>query len=306
MSTEKGDEVFAQKTRELWKKIAVHGFVQKNEKTGKNFITNYSDLDGKTALKILQLAKIDTSKVEYLAQGSWKEGYINVDTGDQYGVVVDNKTAFFDHHGKIMLGTATSAAQLVYETMVGLKLIDRTPALDKMINFVTQMDNKTFPDEERYYQDSDRTMLGLQGFVKPETLLQFFKDNKNPTKRLTDQELRRYGLDRRSKEMSAKLTKSEEEFRKARIIETARYGKVVIDDGKKIPLGFNTALANGCDSYVNWSPDINEFKIYTKADLPNDFLLQGEKQRGKMWIKPSHDNQPLTVTLDDVIGALKS
>lgn len=189
--------------------------------------------------------------------------------------------------------------------MVKLGLLRRSQALDKTIQFVTQMDNKTFPDEERYYQDSDRTMLGLQGFVKPEKLLQFFRDGKSPTQRLTDQEFKRYWLVKSSQEMSAKLTKSEEEFRKARVIETPKYGKVVIDDGKKIPLGLNTALANGCDGYVNWSPGKNEFKVYTKADLPNDFLPQGQLIRGKMWIKPGHDEKDLTVTLDDIINALK-
>ena len=262
----------------------------------------------------MKLAGIDTSKIKYLAPSSWEEGYINIDTGDRSGVVAENegKTAFFDHHGMIS-ETATSAAQLVYETLVGLKLMNRSPELDKMIQFVTQMDNKTFPNEEKYYKDSDRTMLGLQGFVKPEKLLQFFKDRNNVTKRLTDAELRKYGFIykegkrevNRSIEMRKKLDKSQEELNKAQIIETPKYGKVVIDEGKKIPLGFNTALANGCDSYVNWSPDKNEFKIYTKADLPDDFLPQGSKIRGKMWIKPGHDGEGLKITLEDIINALK-
>ncbi|MCX6723297.1 MAG: hypothetical protein NT094_04530, partial [Candidatus Staskawiczbacteria bacterium] len=99
-TNKKRDKQFVEATKEFWREFAVHG-MEKFEK-GKVVLKNNSDLDGECSLALLRLAGIDTSEVEYVSKGDFRKDKINIDTGDQSGLVVKNKgkTAFFDHHGK--------------------------------------------------------------------------------------------------------------------------------------------------------------------------------------------------------------
>lgn len=71
---QKGDEKFLKKTRELWKEFAISGVIGKEKKTGKNIILNYTDLDGRASLGLLNLAGINTKDIKYVAPGEFVPG----------------------------------------------------------------------------------------------------------------------------------------------------------------------------------------------------------------------------------------
>jgi hypothetical protein len=102
----------------------------------------------------------------------------------------DSNTAFFDHHGES--SQISSATEIIYRTMTELGVLDRTPELDRLVNFVTLVDNKKYPAEE--FLRSAKTILGLQREVKFNQLLAYFKEHDSPFDELTLVELDKYGL----------------------------------------------------------------------------------------------------------------
>ncbi|MFC1622966.1 hypothetical protein ACFL16_01055 [Patescibacteria group bacterium] len=56
-------EEFKKKTREFWTEFAVHGMFDRGK------LTDSTDLDGESALKLLKLAGLDISNVEYVPKG---------------------------------------------------------------------------------------------------------------------------------------------------------------------------------------------------------------------------------------------
>jgi len=304
---EEGDKKFNEKTRELWKDFAVHGIVGKN-KEGQTTLKNVTDLDGKCALAILGLAGIDTSNVSYVPPGSFEEGKINLDTGNKTGVVLsENKeTVFFDHHGTDSKRDQ-SATKVVYETMIGLGLLEKVDYLDKMVEFVTQNDNRNFPNEDSYYKDSWRTVLGLQRFIKPEKLIEYFKAGRKPIENLSVDDLKSLGLEKGSEEQKRNLEQSlatlNEMLKDGFIVYTPQYGELVVDINKKVAGGFQAAKAFGCGAYMIWSPNEQSFFITTVKPLKHEFK-QGIKIRETMWIKNRTDGEPLKVSLQELITTM--
>lgn len=303
---QKGDEIFRQKTRNLWKELAVHGrFGQ--DKEGKSVILNHTDLDGKTALGLLKLAGISTKNVEYIAPGKYVQGKINLDTGDRHGVVIEDegKTAFFDHHTE-KSGRATSATKITYEVLTGLGLLPKQEYLDQLVEFVTHVDNKTFPEEEKYFKDSDRMLLGLQRFIKFKHLHRFFEQGKNPIAVLSDEELKQFALTGRNQEQKALIEKSWQEMERMEqnglILDSERYGRIAVDIDKKIPGGLDAAKAYGCGAYLIWNPQKNNFFISAVRPLTDRFE-QGINVRGTMWLKP-RNGEPLELDLRGVLEKL--
>ncbi|MFA5001130.1 MAG: hypothetical protein WC531_02785 [Candidatus Paceibacterota bacterium] len=145
---EEADKKFGEKTKATWKDFAVSGVLQFDKKEGKQVLKPFTDLDGRNALGILQEAGIDTNNLTYVRPGEYLEGAINLDTGDKFGVVYEepNYTAFFDYHAK---GTkeVTSTAEIVYKTMVDLGMVEKSEAMDRLVDFVTKIDNRQFPPE---------------------------------------------------------------------------------------------------------------------------------------------------------------
>ena len=84
------------------------------------------------------------------------------------------------------------------------------------------------------------------------------------------------------------------------IIETPRYGKIVVDIDKKIPGGFDAIRYAGYQTYISWAPADNSFFISSVFPVADSFS-QGKKIRGTMWIKPMSDDEPLTVTLKEIL-----
>jgi len=308
------NNVFKMRTRKMWRDLAVHGvFGRKNGKPG---LLEYGDLDGKSALALLERGGIDTSRIKYIEPGEQKEGFINIDTGNQYGLVqvMDENgqiTVYLDHHGGA--GNDTSAAMITYKTLTELGLLAKDENLDKAVEFVTQMDNKTFPDAGEYFEDSYRNMLGLARFVEFEKLVEFFKDGKKPTDSLTEVELKKYGFSNgkknRSEEVRNSIKKSfeviEELEKSGFIVESEKFGKIVVDIDGKIPAGFDAVVNKGFDTYVNWSSSGAGFFITSKKIFPDDFKLQdGVKPRNTMLLKSRLDKTPLKTNIADVLRAL--
>lgn len=313
---QKGEEKFIQKTKEVWKEFVVHGVVRKHSETGEIMILNFTDLDGKCSLALLHLAGMNTRDLKYVAPGESIPGRINLDTGERYGLVVEDegKTAFLDHHTD-EAGRESSATQITYETLVKNGLLKKEKHLDKLVEFVTQIDNNNFPEAEKYFRDSWQMMLGLNRFVQPEKLIEFFKDGKNPTDILSREDLEKYGLlytvrgkkIDRSIEQKESVEKSWQQLKRMEregwIIDSDRYGKIAVDVGNRVSAGANAAEAYGCDSYIIWDPKEQSFFISTNRKLTDEFP-QGEKIRDSMWIKPRLDNVPLTLSLEEVLGKM--
>lgn len=310
--TEKeGDEKFKEEVRELWKQLAVHGVIER-DKDGKVTIKNFTDLDGKGAIGILKLAGIKGSDIEYVNPGTFKKGKTNIDTGGKHGfeVVEDEDgtiTIIGDHHSD-KSGRDTSATKIFYETMLALEMVEKTPALDKLVEFVTQIDNKTFPNEEKHYKDSWRTVLGLQRYFNFANLLRYFESGKSPTDILTVDELFKYRLDKpalkQEKIIETSLAEMERMEKEGLIIPSQRYGRIVVDIGKKVPSGIDAAKYFGSETYINWSPYKNGFFITSPDRGITDTFSQGFNVRKGMYMKPLADTSPLTLTLGEVLNKM--
>lgn len=320
--TEKeGDKLFLEKTRELWKEFAVHGF-WKNGELNKN-----TDLDGKCCLELLRLAGFSKEAIgknlEYIKQGKKKEGYINIDTGNKEGVVVEDfnvgKTAFIDHHDPEKSKSNSSAAMHVYQMLVDLGLLEKNEARDRMVEFVTMVDSGEYPEiEKNYFQNSHRTMIGLARFAKPAALIRFFEKDKNPDplRELSDEELRLYGFitktKNRSEEQKNIADTSLEKLKKMEkdgfIVESEKYGRILVNiedetnigGNRNLPGGYLAARAYGCPGYINWRPEENWFIISANVPIEGEFT-QGLKVREVMVVKDGEPEDILRVTLDEIL-----
>ena len=320
---EEADKIFLAKTRKLWKEFAVHGVLKKEAESGKRVLQCFTDLDGKASLGLLKLAKIKIKDVQYVIPGEFISGRINIDTGYKKGVVVEEEglTAFFDHHAEES-SADTSATSITYEVLTSLGLLEKEEYLDKLVEFVTQIDNNTFPDKHKYFKDSYRTLLGLYRFIKFENLKDFFEEGLKPTDFLDfdidDQQkdlLRKFGLlykdnkgqviDRLAEQKRIVVQSIKEIARMEKegfIIPSEKYGKIAIDINKKVPAGADAAYAENCGVYLNWSPETKSFFICSMKELPE--FKQGIKVRGNMWIKPDHDLEPLKISLREILMVL--
>lgn len=313
---EEGDKKFIERTKRLWKEFAVSALITKNEETGKNNIQ--TDLDGRCALGLFKYAGFDTRNVEYVHSGGSVKGKINLDTGNKEGVVVEDGglTAFLDHHA-LESQNNTSATKNAYELLTNLGLLKKQEPLNRLVEFVTHEDNRSFPDEEKYFKRSWGMLLGLGRLMNFDKLLECFKDGVKPTDTLSIGQLKKYGLiytrkkDNevidRSKQVKEKIFSSLEKMKKMRddgfVVRSEHYGPIAIDIDKKVEAGFLAARADGCGAYIIWAPDQKSFFISTAKPLVHEFA-QGRKIRETMWIKPRHDNGPLTVTLKEILNTL--
>ena len=310
-SLEEGNKKFSEKTKELWKDFAVSGVLAYDKEKGERVLKPFTDLDGNATLGILKMAGIDTSNLTYVKPGKFIEGAINLDTGDKFGVVYNENThtAYFDHHKK-GVNQVTSTAEIMYRTMIDLGMLKKSDTLDKVVEFVTKIDNRQYPAEE--FLRSAKTLLGLQKGLKFEQLVDYFKYHDSPTEELTPEEFEKYGLGEAAKkqqkivdEAMAKLAKMEKE---GKVIDTS-YGKMVINENNELRVGASAAYVK-YDGIINITPgksfavtlkerELNENKI--RKNLGNKF--RGKIIRGKMWIY--NDEEPLKLSLDEIIKSLK-
>jgi len=303
------DEKFAEATRKYWTEFAVHGILQFDPETKQRILKPFTDLDGQAALGILSLAGIDTSNLTYVEPGRSLKGAINIDTGDKFGVVYDEETytAWFDHHGKG--NKVTSATEIVYRTLLDLKIIESSETLERIVDFVNKIDNRQFEPEE--FLRSSRTILGLQKDLTFDVLIKYFADHKDPTDELTDEELEKYGLKQASEKQETfvdeAMQKLEEMEKAGKVVET-EYGSIVINENNELRAGSSAAYVRH-NGIINFTPgksfavtlkkgELNEEKI--RGHLGGKF--QGKIIRGKIWIY--NEDAPLNLSLEEIISAL--
>jgi len=308
---EEADKKFKEATKKYWREFAVSGVLQFDPKEGKQVLRPFTDLDGRVALGILKEAGIDTSNLTYVKPGEYLKGAINLDTGDKFGVVYEEPTytAYFDHHAP---GTkeVTSTAEIVYKTMVDLGMLEKSEAMDRLVKFVTDVDNRRLPPEE--FLRSGKTILGLQRSLDFETLLAYFEDHESPTEELTPEEFEKYGLREEAEkqqkivdEAMATLARMEQE---GKVIDT-NYGKVVVNENNELKVGSVAAYVK-YDGIINFTPGKSFAVTFKEKDINEEELkkrlgdkFQGKIIRGKMWIY--NEKEPLKISLEEIISALR-
>jgi hypothetical protein len=321
---EERQEKFLAKSREVWRQFAAHGISITDKFTNKPKLLNRTDLDGAAALGILKMAGFDVSDVQYVKAGESVPGRIMVDTGYESGLVVeDNGTAFFDHHGKDSTKASISTAKLVYRILAETGFIERTSVLDALTKFITQVDNQTHPayNTKEAWENSDKTMLGLYRFMDFEHLLQFFQDGHSETEILSDDELKKYSptVQGQGKDASPeyKLLKGKTEQRRnidqskiklqeleqdGFVVKT-KYGRIVIDIGKRVQGGQLAIRAYGYDGYLIYNPEAGSFFLGINRGKLDFDPPQGVIVRDTMWIKPI-DQEPLRAVLRDIVKVI--
>jgi hypothetical protein len=305
------NENFKKATRELWKEFAVSGVLQFDKEQGGQVLRPFTDLDGRSSLDLLKMSGIDVSNLEYVKPGAYKEGAINLDTGDKFGVEYneDSYTAFFDHHAK-EVKEVTSTAEIVYQTMTKLGLLKKSKELDRLVDFVTKIDNRKYPPEE--FLKSGKTILGIQRDLNFERLLNYFKDHEFPTEELTLEDFEKYGL----KESALKQQKIVDESmvllqkmeKEGKVVDT-KFGKVLINTNNELKTGASAAYVK-FDGIINITPEKSFAFTLKKHKFNEEELKQklGDKFQGKiireqMWIY--NDAESLKVSLEEILDSVK-
>jgi len=309
-NVEEGEEKFRSETRKIFKdKIVVHGLGSK--KRG-NFRES-SDTDGNTALELFRLAGVELDTVEFVEQGERRIGKVNVDTGNRHGIVIEGTnpenpygiTFFIDHHGDES-GEDLSATEIVYQYLTSMGLLQRTKNLDRLIAFVTHLDNLTGPYRNPInFRKSHRSVQGLHSFIETTKLVEFFDRGDDPTRELTNDEIKELGGEKGEEllKRSAKFAKDNMEqerkidrLKKNGFVVNSPYGEVLIDIGGKIDK--YAFAASPYRAHITWRPREQRFFI---SGMPREMSLkQGKRIRG-MWLKPFEDRGPLRITLSEVL-----
>lgn len=314
------NENFEKATRDLCSELTVSGVLQYDKEKGEQVLKPFSDLDGESSISILKLAGIKIDNVNYVRPGEHKEGSINLDTGDRFGVEYDEDTStlFLDHHAK---GNSekTSTAAIVYKTLDKLGLFKDIyrkdeklkPALNKLVDFVTKIDNRQYPPEE--FLKSAKTVLGLQRSVNFDRLLEYFKDHDSPTEELEADNFENYGLKEAALKQQAVIDESMdtmEKMEKDGKFFNSIFGSILINQNNELKIGASAAYLRH-DGIINFTPGKsfaftlknNSFdELFLKKSLKEKF--QGKIIRGQMWIY--NEQEPLKLQLQDLIEATKS
>lgn len=304
------DEKFKEATKKYWNEFVVSGVLQFDKQKGEQVLKPFTDLDGNCALGILKQAGINTENLTYIRPGESLKGAINLDTGDKFGVVYDEDTytTYFDHHKKGEK-EVTSTTEIMYKTMADLGLIEKTKEMERVVDFVTKIDNRQFPAEE--FLRSAKTILGLQRGLKFEQLVEYFKDRESPTEELTLKELEKYGLREAAEKQQEVVDESmailEKMEKEGKIIQT-KYGSLVINENNELKTGASAAYVK-YDGIINFTPGKSFAVTLKERDFDERELreklgdkFQGKIIRGKMWIY--NDAKPLDLTIEEIISSL--
>jgi|GEM_PF-5775115 len=343
-TAEEGHQKFLKVAREvLSQSLATHG-KQREGKTQK-----IADLDARISFGLLRLAgcKFDEHKdVVYVESGQMVEGRIQVDTGNVLGTQIsedwhDLTDVLADHH----LPDApldSSSAKIVYENLVIMGLLERTEALDRLVEFVSQADNKKFDDifytEEWQRNISWRSIAGVGQNMDFKKLHQYFERYQSPYQAFPKDPqneipvdpifLREFGLVQGRGQESINLCQKRKnninqgldmvrELRSKGFEIKTRYGKFFVDyisEGmseqrrKGVPLRADAVLANGYQGLIIYNQETESYfinldpRIEARLNLSN--LDDGVAVRGKMFIRNFADKTPLKHSLADIFSCL--
>ena len=226
-----------------------------------------------------------------------------------WGLVVKDggKTMFIDHHGPDAQ-RGTSSAELTYKILTGLGLLKQEKYLDEMVKFVTNLDNADYVktlNKDFFKNEFGKTLPGLRKFITYDNLCAFFKKKKNPWLPLSEYDLKSLGKAQEGNKTILEISEGQQKTAKESVnnlekmekdglvVESERYGKIVVDLNSAVFLGFDAVAACGYDTYIKWIPKNNHFSIYSTKEITDKFS-QGILVRGKMWLKETLDGVPLT------------
>jgi len=309
---EEGEKKFEEVTKEIWTEFAVHGYVKVNKK-GAPYVEAETDIDGKTALGLFEQAGFSVGIPKFVKPGDIENGRVNLDTGEMDGSTyipsaeVNQRTLVIDHHAADSSITSSAAAE-TYEILVGLGYLEKSETFDKMIDFISQVDNCRYATSVEDYQNSHKNLYGLSRYLTFESLYKFFQDGKDPAADLSEEDLRNYGIS--AENVTAKVKNiewSEKKIAEAEadgfVLQSDKYGKILIDIDKKIPGSFDAVRSHGYDTYVIWTPGEASFFISSNKGIQDNFT-GGKIIRRNMSIKPRHDGQPLETTLNKILKSM--
>lgn len=306
------NEKFAGKTRELWQEFAVSGKAYYDRNKGKHILYQCSDLDGEATQGILKMAGINMDKLTYVNPGESLAGAINIETGYKLGVVYEpeTKTAWFDHHQNNQ-SEVTSTAEIMYQTLVSLGLMEKSLPLDRTTDFVTKIDNREYPAEA--FLKRGRILLGLHKYFPFNKLVEYFTDHTTPLEEISPEEIEKWGLTQASRQMQMMvdhamrtLTRMEQA---GKVVET-QFGRVVVNENMELKAGASAAYVRH-DGILNLVPGVS-FTLYLKSGRFNETYLryklgekfQGKIIRGNIW-KFNHTPEELKLTREDILEAIK-
>ncbi|HEX9008109.1 MAG TPA: hypothetical protein VF837_02505 [Patescibacteria group bacterium] len=311
---DKGGEVFLRAAQLAIKELVTHGVLVKNEE-GEYLLKPFSDLDGKCCLGLMEMAGLTSgAKITYVEPGKEVKGAVMMDTGGR-NVEYEEGSMYIDHHADDSK-SGTSATEETYDILFRCGLIQPTMALEGMADFVTGMDNGSYPGmhKKENFLNSWKTMIGMSRFLGFQEMKEYFSDLRNdPLRPLGFNRMDKWPigtnkkLNDRSNEMKIDINRSVDAVERLRdehmYVETKKYGKVLVDIGKQVPLGRDAAFALGFDTYLGWNPDNNGFVINSTRKI-TDELAQGFGVREYMWLKPRNVGGDLTLRLDEVLDTL--
>ncbi|MEK7202991.1 MAG: hypothetical protein AAB653_01620, partial [Patescibacteria group bacterium] len=279
---------FKKKFRENWGKMGftVHGEVKEDKKTGKIIFLKKTGEDEDACLHLLKLAHFNVNKLFYTHSGEPIKTTINFGTSDVNGVTYEIEkdengeikkdengekiiTAHIDHHDKESTAESACTAKILYRILIEEGLLEKNPALDKLIQFISYIDRDKFPskgmkgktlekaeEQRQNFENSYNTILGLHRFMPFKQRLEYFSDKikkhlseGKPIEELTttslattllsDTELIKYRLrfadgKGRVEQQKDVIEQSKERLKmleeKGRVIDTPFFGRIVIDE----------------------------------------------------------------------------
>ncbi|MFA6421928.1 MAG: hypothetical protein WCV92_00790 [Candidatus Buchananbacteria bacterium] len=298
------EKAFQEMTRKTWKNIVVHG-IGKNE---------FSDLDGEACLGLLKIAGIDVGGVKFVEKGQSTPGAINFDTGNKDGISLMGDTIFLDHHGENSR-QESSATKVTFEALAGLGLLESSPAINKLVEFVTKSDNLDFPLDKLSRADFNnfpKTLWGLKSGFKKQAGFQRLWDFMQKHPEVGFSEPLSDGLLKELVEVDDKKVKddleteietqktivegTDERFEKLKengfIIESGEdgYGNIVVSllgrrgsEENAVPGRIEEVKAHDCNCLITYNESENNLTVNTDREI--EFKLpEGMAIRGRMWI----------------------
>jgi len=335
---------FKELVKKYWTEFTVHGTYGKADpSTGTPSVDRWTDIDGSACLFLLKEAGIEipSNSVSYVAQGKTSESGVVLDTSNTLGVTADKRgeRLTFDHHNPYA-SRDISASKLLYETLSNpeIGVLEKQPWLDAMVEYITKEDNKAFTDKEaqELFENFGSNFASLSRNLDVEQMKKFFteqaKTGYTPYEALPDEYLKQFTFIRnplrnenqrqafekvherweRSKKESVEAIKKIEEAGQ-QVFDTGerRYGKVLIDFGKKdasgkwqrsVPMDFDAVRASGYGAYLVWLPESKQFFLKSAKridfDLPDGYNVRGH------YILKGNPTTELRVTLEEIKAKL--
>ncbi|MDP2861108.1 MAG: hypothetical protein Q8N98_05400 [bacterium] len=302
------------KYRKHEEKLAHH--IHPNERRGNMVHMDVGQYDGVTFLQNTEegLKELEFSDKKSLEKRKEEKGGL--------GSFFRNLGVIVDHHPD----GAPSASIVLARLLDKLGMFDDNPNVEKgdfykikkMIDFVDLLDSHGFQEVggRENWEKADRTVLGLNRYMQFDKLLEFFRNDGDYNRQLTDEELKKYGLIydekdektgkiehiNRQKQQRKVIDVSKEKLEKLKkeeaIIDT-KFGKIIVDAKGELPGG--AFAAQSIDSgYLKWEAPNKTLFMFSDKELDKDLFEKGIRIRKHLWLIPE-DTKETGLTLNKVL-----